>query len=336
MKISASLYSNSKAKSLEDLVRELDTHEIDMLHIDCNDDAAVFDDIRKIREISSTPIDLHVISAEPEKYFGLIEELKIEYACLQYENLKRLPVLPKKRVTQYGLAFSSDTSTDVFAKAEGNYSFALIMATVPGQSGGTFQSNNFRKIIDFKYRFPHTQIHVDGGINDSIAYILRLLGVNVIVSGSYLMNHPSMGAGVVSFHKTPNGSGVLYRVSDFYIPVRHLPAVTEGDTSFKNILQQVEKYGQGFALITDSKGKLTGVITNADIRRGLLKHLDNLNDVNTENVINRNPVFIQEDTSLADMLRLLNNLRFIVLFLPVVDAQKKLKGAVLLNNLTRV
>jgi CBS domain-containing protein len=89
-------------------------------------------------------------------------------------------------------------------------------------------------------------------------------------------------------------------------------------------------------MVADSKGKLTGVVTNADIRKGLLKHLDNLNEVNTENIINRNPVFIQEDASLADMLRLLNNLRFIVLFLPVVDAQKKLKGAVLLNNLTRV
>lgn len=336
MKISASLYSDRKGKNLEDLVRELDTHEIDMLHIDCNDDPSVFDDIREIRKISSTPIDLHVISSEPEKYFSVIEELKIEYACIQYENLKKVPVLPKKRTTQYGLAFTSETDVAVFGKAEDSYSFALMMATIPGKSGGKFNQNNFQKIIDFKYRFPHTQIHVDGGINDSIAFILRLLGVNVIVSGSYLMNHPSMGAGVVSFHKTPDGNGVSYNVSDFFIPAEHLPVVNESDTSFKNILQQVEQYKQGFVMVADSKGKLTGVVTNADIRKGLLKHLDNLNEVNTENIINRNPVFIQEDTSLADMLRLLNNLRFIVLFLPVVDAQKKLKGAVLLNNLTRV
>ncbi|MCW5909233.1 MAG: CBS domain-containing protein [Chitinophagales bacterium] len=336
MKISASLYSYSKEKSLEELVRELDAHEIDMLHIDCADDESVFDDIKRIRKISSTPIDLHVISSEPEKYFSKIEELKIEYACLQYENMNRVPKLPQKRATQYGLAFASETATNAFKKAEDNYSFALMMATVPGQSGGTFNRINFQKIIDFKYRYPHTRIHVDGGINDSIAFILRLLGVHVIVSGSYLMNHTSLGAGVLSFHKTPNGNGVHYHISDFFIPAAHLPVVTESETSFKNILQQIEKYGQGFAMITDSRGKLTGVVTNADIRRGLLKHLDNLNEVSSENIINRNPVGISESATLADMLRLLNNLSFIVLFLPVVDAQKKLKGAVLLNNLTRV
>lgn len=336
MKISASLYSYSKEKSLEELVRDLDAHEIDMLHIDCVDDESVFDDVKRIRKISSTPIDLHVISSDPEKYFSKIEEHKIEYACLQYENMNRVPKLPQKRTAQYGLAFASETATSIFKKAEDNYSFVLMMATVPGQSGGTFNRTNFQKITDFKYRYPHIRIHVDGGVNDSIAFILRLLGVHVIVSGSYLMNHTSLGAGVLSLHKTPNGNGVHYRISDFYIPAVHLPVVTESETSFKNILQQIEKYGQGFVMITDSRGKLTGVVTNADIRRGLLKHLDNLNEVSSENIINRNPVAINETATLADMLRLLNNLNFIVLFLPVVDAQKKLKGAVLLNNLTRV
>lgn len=336
MKISASVYSKSNGKGLQDLVRELDAHEIDMLHVDCEDDATVFEDIKKIREVSSTPIDLHIISSEPEKYFDRIAELKVEYVCFQYENLKRLPSLPKRTKTKFGLAFTSETSIDAFEKAEDHFSFALMMATVPGKSGGTFNSNNFAKIIDFKYRFPHTQIHVDGGVNDQVAFILRLLGANAIVSGSYLMNQQYLGAGVLSLHKAPNGHQELYAVSDFYVPAKYLPVVKESDTGFKNILLQIEKFGQGFVMVTDSKGKFTGVVTNADVRKGLLKHLDNFNDVNAENIINRNPISISEKATLAQMIQLLNNLSFIVLFLPVVDAQKKLKGAVLLNNLTRV
>jgi pentose-5-phosphate-3-epimerase/CBS domain-containing protein len=336
MKISASLYSDNKGKTLEELVQELDAHEIDMLHIDCNDDEAVFEDIKRIRKVSSTPIDLHIISAEPDKYFKLIEELKVEYVCFQYEQLKRLPVLPPTKHTQFGLAFVSGTPTDVFEKAQDSYAFALMMATTPGKSGGVFNQSNFGKLIEFKYRYPHTRIHVDGGINDQVAFILRLLGANVIVSGSYLMNQQYLGAGVLSLHKTPNGNQISFHVSDFYVSVQHLPVLSESDTGFKTILKRIDKYRQGFALITDSKGKLTGVVTNADVRTGLLKHLDNLNEIHSDDIINRNPVFISEEASLADMIHLLNNLSFIVLFLPVVDAQKKLKGAVLLNNLTRV
>ncbi|CAN0271179.1 unnamed protein product, partial [Chrysoparadoxa australica] len=67
MKISASLYS-SKERALPDLVKALDKCHIDFFHIDCNDDLKVFDDIEAIKKISSTPIDLHIISDRPEEY----------------------------------------------------------------------------------------------------------------------------------------------------------------------------------------------------------------------------------------------------------------------------
>ena len=38
MKISASIYSYKNQK-LEDVITDLDRHQIDMFHIDCNDDA---------------------------------------------------------------------------------------------------------------------------------------------------------------------------------------------------------------------------------------------------------------------------------------------------------
>lgn len=54
MKISASLYSNLD-KSIDDIVHELDLFYIDYIHIDCNDDMKVFDDITHIRNISRLP-----------------------------------------------------------------------------------------------------------------------------------------------------------------------------------------------------------------------------------------------------------------------------------------
>lgn len=318
-------------------MRELDAHNIDMLHIDCVDSPKVFDDIRAIKQFSTTPIDLHIISFSPEQYIPLVEELGVEYVSFQFENLSSIPKVPENSITQYGLAITSNTSIDVFEQVKDSYSFVMMMATVPGMTGGVFSKESFQKIIEFKHRYPKTQIEVDGGVNDQIAFILRLLGVNTIVSGSYLLNHESLGAGMLSLHKAPsNSSKHFFTVGDFTTPLQHLPIINNGDTSFKNILQQIEKGGQGFVMFTDAEGELAGIISNADMRKGLVKNLDNLNALQGQDLINTTPVHIHDTASVADMAKLLNNLNFIVLFLPVVDSNNVLKGAVLLNHLTRV
>ena len=344
MKVSASIYS-SKEKTPVQLVRELDAHGIDMLHIDCADNDNVFDDIAAIRQISSTPIDLHIISANPEKYFKQIEELGIEYVSFQYENLQQLPVLPKSKTTKFGLSIISSTPVDVFGKTQvlppgedsgGAYSFIMLMTTVPGQSGGQFNRESFQKVIAFKNLYPRTQVHVDGGVNDEIAYILRLLGVNAVVSGSYLVNHQSLGAGMLSLHKAQAEGHSSFTVSEFAVPVANLPVLVNTNLQFTTILQTMDKYAMGFVLITGTDGKLQGVVSNADVRKGLLRHTGNYNAVTAADVINTQPVFVTETATVAQLIRCVNELSFIVLFLPVVNKEGTLTGAVLLNNLTRV
>jgi ribulose-phosphate 3-epimerase len=334
MKISASIYSNN-GKSLEQLVADLDAHEIDMLHVDCLDSEKVFEDIHRIRKISSTPIDLHIISAEPEKYFRQIEDFKIEFVSFQYENLKHLPALPPNSSTKFGLSITSSTTIDAFEEAAQHYNFLMMMSTVPGQSGGEFNRGSFQKITEFKNRFPKTRLHVDGGVNDEIAYILRLLGVNAIVSGSYLMNHESLSVGMLSFHKKPNAHR-NFLVSEFATPMKYLPVLKESNLSFKTVLQTIEDFAFGFVMITDEEGKLKGVISNADVRRALLNNLSDLNAVKCEAMVNSKPISISDSATVSDIVRLVNELTFIVLFLPVTDKNNVLKGAVLLNNLTRV
>ncbi|MFN8322973.1 MAG: CBS domain-containing protein [Chitinophagales bacterium] len=334
MKISASIYSN-KQKPLEELVLELDAHGIDMLHVDCRDDDFVLEDLEKIRSISKTPIDLHIISSTPEKYFPAIEKLGIEYVSFQYENLNQLPQLNHKGKTQYGLSITSGTSIEVFEKAKNDYSFIVMMSTVPGKSGGIFNRSSFQKIIEFKYLYPRIKVHVDGGVNDEIGYILRLLGVNTVVTGSYLMNHESIGIGLLSFHKTLN-STQNFKVSEFAVPVSYLPVLKQDQLNFIDTLVTIENYGLGFALITDELGRLNGIISHADIRRGLIRNIENLNNVDVKSIINTIPVSINEENTVSDIIKLLNELNFIVLFLPVVTKNNMLTGVVLLNNLTRV
>ena len=82
MKISASIYSD-KIRSLHEVIADLVAHQVDLLHVDCNDDLNVFTDIQKIREWCTLPIDLHIITNEPEKYWDLLRKHPVEYLTFQ-------------------------------------------------------------------------------------------------------------------------------------------------------------------------------------------------------------------------------------------------------------
>jgi ribulose-phosphate 3-epimerase len=331
VKISASIYSQSE-KPLREIVGQLSGHGVDMLHIDCRDTPKTFDDIRSIRQLTDTPIDLHIIAADPQKYFDLIKELHIEYVSLQYEDMGSLVPVPELPHTTFGLAISSDTPIDILENAKG-YKYVMLMCTTPGMSGGVFQKENFKRIIEIRHRYPHLKIQVDGGVNDEVAYILRLLGVDSIVSGSFLLSHYTIGSGMLSFYKTPAGGDFL--VKDFMVPVAYLPVLQEHGLTFGRVLQTIEDHKQGFVLIVDENKSLKGVISNADLRRGLLKQVDNLTNIIAGDMINTTPVSINEEATLGQMLTKIDGLNFIILFLPVVDDHGILVGAVLLNNLTR-
>ena len=48
------------------------------------------------------------------------------------------------------------------------------MTTTPGESGGKFNKINFNKIREFRKKFPEKNIHIDGGINDELGFIMRI------------------------------------------------------------------------------------------------------------------------------------------------------------------
>jgi pentose-5-phosphate-3-epimerase len=332
MKISASLYSN-KEKSLADLVTELDECHIDLFHIDCNDDPSVFDDIREIRKISDTPIDIHIISETPEKYFDQITDLQLEYVTFQYEELHKKIIFPKSENTKYGLAVVSDTDIDVFQDYKDDCDFILIMTTTPGQSGGKFRNDNFRKIRKFRNSFPGKEIHVDGGVNHEVAFILRILGVHSVVSGSYLVNHNSIGTALLHLKSSIISSD--YILKDFMIDKQDAPIIQMNDLSIEKIIKSIEDNQLGFTIIEGESGKIHGLSSNADVRKALLNNIKNFDGMKPEDMINVKPISINENSSTRDLLNLVHRNKFLISFLPVVDNEQKLTGAITFINLIR-
>lgn len=332
MKISASVYS-SKCQSLPEIIKDLDMHGADLFHIDCNDDLSVFDDIAEIKQLSKTPVDLHIISAEPEKFFSKIEELNVDYVTFQHENLKQKLIVPASISAKLGLAITSETDISVFSDYAEQFSFILFMTTTPGQSGGVFDKRNFKKIRQFRQQFPDKKIHVDGGVNGEVSFILRNMGVYSSVSGSYLMNSESMGAAMLNLKTHEVDSH--FQVKDFMRSVEELPLLKLKDRSVNAILQSIEDYDVGFTILIDSDDKLEGIVTNADVRKGLLKHIDNLNAVSVEDITNTHPVTANENFSVMELLRFIKQQSFAISYLPVVDDTNKVTGAVTFFNLVK-
>lgn len=332
MKISASLYSDHREKIIE-TVKKLDRLNIDLFHIDSNDDLTVFDDIRKIRKISATPIDLHIISADPAKFMSGIKELEIDSVTIQYENLVNRFIPEKNNHTNWGLAIMTDTPVEVFEQYRDSYSYILLMTTVPGQSGGSFDERNFEKIRKFKDKYPDKLIHVDGGVNEEVSFILRNLGVYCAVSGSYLLKSEYLSKSLLKLKS--DKERMAYKISSFMKKPNELAIVKESEIDLLEILNKIGEVRMGFCLVVNDNNELKGLVTDGDLRRAMIEHYGDFNQMKKVDFINKKPFAILDDVSVKEMLEIVSRQSRNVNFVPVVNKANQLMGAVSFHNLIK-
>lgn len=332
MKISASIYSNNDM-SLKALVNELDSVKIDMLHIDFNDEKTeinkIENDIEEIRKISSTPLDLHIISKNPSKYDDFIKRNKIEFVTYQIENINEEFSISEINQTSFGIAITSNTDFKLFKNYEKFCDFILLMTTTPGESGGSFNHINFKKIRDFKNLFPSKRVYVDGGVNDEIAFILRILGVSSVVSGSFLVKN-NIPKSLLKLRSSVINSKL--KVKEFMISRDESPIVTF-NSSLLDTLVKIEDYNFGFTLVEDENKKFKGIVSMADIRKYIINNQNIKLKENIKNMINKNPIVIYDDDDINKMLETTQNREFLISFIPVLNKKSKIVGCVTFFNL---
>ena len=334
MKISASIYSNND-RSLENLIKDLDNYNIDMFHVDFNDKKInikkVEDDILEIRKISNKPIDLHIISDKPNQYSKFIIENKVEYVTYQLENIQEKLDFPISKKTKFGIAITSMTGINEFEKYKNDCDFILLMTTTPGESGGKFNNINFKKIREFKKSYPSKKIHIDGGVNDEIAFILRIHGVKSVVSGSYLVNG-DIAKSLLELKSSISSSEI--KINEFMLKRDESPIVNEF-CDMNEVLSVIEKFDLGFVCVENSKKEFIGIISMADIRKSLINNINKFQNYNAKNILNKNPIIIKENDSINNMLKIIQNKNFLISFMPVINNAMKLVGLVTFFNLIK-
>lgn len=94
----------------------------------------------------------------------------------------------------------------------------------------------------------------------------------------FLLYHPSGAL----------GKGVLYMVKDLMLKDKELLPIAHENDTFIETVDLISKKKLGCALIVDLEGKLTGLITDGDIRRILLRYPD-VSILTNSFVMTRNP-----------------------------------------------
>jgi len=134
------------------------------------------------------------------------------------------------------------------------------------------------------------------------------------------------------FHPSGSlGKGILYKVDELMIKGESLPLASE-DEMFTDVIQLISEKKLGIAILTDKNGIMTGILTDGDIRRALIKH-HNVKNLKTKDVMTINPKTVLPDDLAAKALHLME--KYSITALAIMDENKKPVGILHIHDLLR-
>lgn len=128
------------------------------------------------------------------------------------------------------------------------------------------------------------------------------------------------------------GKGIKYHVSDLMMTEsRQMPVASE-DIEFTELVQLISDYKLGMAMLTDKSGRLSGILTDGDIRRIVLKYKD-LSNLCAKDVMSVNPKTVQSTDFAASALHLME--KYSITALAVVDDDNNPVGVVHIHDILK-
>jgi arabinose-5-phosphate isomerase len=125
------------------------------------------------------------------------------------------------------------------------------------------------------------------------------------------------------------GKRLLTRVSDVMI-TDNLPTLPESATMREAVVQLAER--RGIAIVTASKGAVSGVITTGDLSR-LMEHEENVFPIPVTKVMNRTPKVARADELGSAVVYRMETHGIIAM--PVLDGDDRVVGVIHLHDLMR-
>lgn len=134
----------------------------------------------------------------------------------------------------------------------------------------------------------------------------------------------------------PNGQlgrNLILKVKDVMHSGNQLPIIDKRG-SFRDAVIEITDKGLGCVCITDESMKLTGILTDGDVRRTLQKFED-LRGLSVVDVMTSDPISISGDLLLGDALAVMENRASQISVLPVIDNDRKCIGVIRIHDIIK-
>lgn len=194
IKISTSILSS---KNRIESINKLNNTSCDYLHIDVMDNLFVpnyqfpIEEINSIKKHSKLPLDIHLMTNDPETYIDNINKDNIEYITIHLEinkDINKIINKIKSHGIKVGISLKPNTNIDEIDKYINNIDMVLIMSVEPGFGGQKFIEESLNKVIKIREKRKDITIEIDGGINDTNIENIKNI-VDIAVVGSYIINN---------------------------------------------------------------------------------------------------------------------------------------------------
>lgn len=154
-------------------------------------------------------------------------------------------------------------------------------------------------------------------LGDSLA--ISLLQKREFTSENFAMVHPGGNL----------GKRLLLRVGDIMVKESDVPVV-DINSSLKDLIYEISSKRLGCVCVVN-KGKITGIITDGDIRRLLGKNFEGLGKTKAKDIMNKNPKIISGDMLAISALELMEKNKITQLI--VGNSRKEPVGIIHLHRL---
>jgi ribulose-phosphate 3-epimerase len=178
-------------------VEMVNKSEADWLHFDVMDGVFVpnltfgFHIIRQIKEISSKPLDVHLMIVEPDRHLEAFREAGADKLTVHYEacvHLHRTVQRIKSLGMDAGVAINPHTPVSVLEDILPDLDLVLNMTVNPGYGAQQFIGHSFKKIRQLREMIDSSGapalIQIDGGVALDNIGELSETGVDCFVVGN--------------------------------------------------------------------------------------------------------------------------------------------------------
>ncbi|MDE6479813.1 MAG: ribulose-phosphate 3-epimerase [Muribaculaceae bacterium] len=208
MKIAPSLLA-ADFLNLGKEIEKINASEADFLHLDVMDGVFVpnisfgFPVLRGVAKACQKPLDVHMMTVEPEKWISKVRDLGAaimnvhQEACLHlYSTVQHIHEAGMKAGVTLNPATPVSTLEDIISELD----LVLLMSVEPGFGGQPFIRHTLEKItklIELRERCGSKAIiEIDGGVNEKTGAELAACGADMLVAGSYVFGSDDLNAAI--------------------------------------------------------------------------------------------------------------------------------------------